>query len=123
MKNENPRHGGNVAGAVDLVDQHEDHIALASIFQSRSDNAWSVARGLEAAMRRDRAFFRRHPFLSEYTREIMPGEFSPSIIPVPQGYLLQGFVKVRRISANVRKRIVLAAIIVPEHEWRRHVGS
>jgi hypothetical protein len=84
--------------------------------------AVSNARGLEAVMKRDRAFFARHPFLSEYTREIMPGEFCP-IIPVPHGYQLQGFVKVRRISANVRKRIVLTAIVVPECEWRGHVGS
>jgi hypothetical protein len=76
--------------------------------------ARSNAPGLEAAMRRDRAFFKRHPFLSEYTREIMPGEFPPPIIPVTRGYKLQGFVKVRRISANVRKRSVLTAIVVPE---------
>jgi hypothetical protein len=116
MKNENPRRGGNATGAVDLVNQQHDNIAPSLKFQPRSDTGPSVARCLEAAMKRDRTFFARHPFLSEYTREIIPGEFSPSIIPVPQGYQLQGLVKVRRVSTNVRKRIVLTAIVVPERE-------
>jgi hypothetical protein len=116
MKNENPRRGGNAAGAVEIVIQQKDNIAPSLTFQPRNDTARSVARGLEAAMKRDRAFFARHPFLSEYTREIIPGEFSPPIIPVPRGYQLQGFVKVRRMSANVRKRTVLTAIIIPECE-------
>jgi len=37
MKNENPRHGGNVAGAVDFVDQQKDNIAPSPKFQSRID--------------------------------------------------------------------------------------
>ena len=79
-------------------------------------SAPSNARGLEAAMQRDRAFFRRHTFLLEYVRAIMPGEFSPLEFPVPPGCELEGLVKVRRISPNVRKRIVLAAIVVRECE-------
>jgi hypothetical protein len=114
--NENPRHGGNVAGAVELVDQQKDNIAPSLTFQPRNSAARSVARGLEAAMKRDRAFFAQHPFLSAYTREIIPGEFSTPMIPVPRGYQLQGFVEVRRISATVRKRIVLIAMVVPECE-------
>jgi hypothetical protein len=116
MKSENPRRGGNAAGAVELVAQQNDNIAPSSQFQPRDDTAQSDGRGLEAAMKRDRAFFAQHPFLSAYTREIIPGEFASSIIPVPRGYQLQGFVEVRRITANLRKRTVLAAIVVPECE-------
>jgi hypothetical protein len=76
--------------------------------------ARSNAPGLKAAHERDRAFFKRHPFLSEYAREIMPGEFPALEIPVPPGCKLQGLVSVRRISANVRKRTVLAAIVFRE---------
>src|SRR3984957_18684228 len=35
MKNENPRHGGNVAGAVDIFVERNDNIAPALKFQSR----------------------------------------------------------------------------------------
>ena len=110
MQIKNPRRGGNAAGAVELFDQPKDNTAPSLKFQPR--NALRV----DAAMKRDRAFFRQHPFLLEYTREIMPGEFSPSIVPVPTGCQFQGLVKVRRVSANVRKRIVLAAIVVPKCE-------
>jgi hypothetical protein len=114
MKNENPRHGGNVAGAEQIFHQQQDNIAPLLKFQPRNDTAASNAWGLETAMKRDRAFFKRHPFLSEYTREIMPGEFPQSIIPAPLGCRLQGLVKVKRISRNVRKRTVLTVIVVPE---------
>jgi hypothetical protein len=114
MENENPRRGGNAAGAVEIFAEHKDNIVPSLTFQPRNNAARSVAWGLEAAVKRDRVFFRRHPFLSEYVREIMPGEFSPSRIPLPPGYQLQGLVKVRRITENLRKRTVLAAIVVPE---------
>lgn len=78
--------------------------------------ARSNAPGLEGAMERDRAFFRRHPFLSAYTREIMRGEFPQSIFPVPPGYQLEGSIRVERISATMRKRVVLIAMIVAECE-------
>jgi hypothetical protein len=116
MKNDNPRRGGNAAGAVELVDQQQDNIAPPSKFQQRNDTARSNAPGLEAAMKRDRAFFKRHPFLSAYTREIVRGEFPQSIFPVPPGCQLQGSVKVTRISANVRKRTILTAMVVREYE-------
>ena len=83
------------------------------------NNALSNARGLEAAMERDRAFFHRHPFLPEYTREIMPGEFPALEAPVPPDCRLQGLVSVRRISPNVRKRTVLNAMIIRERNSRR----
>ena len=35
MKNENPRHGGNVAGAVDIFVQHKYNIASSLKFQPR----------------------------------------------------------------------------------------
>ena len=63
-------------------------------------------------MGRDRVFFARHPFLLEYTREIMPGEFPQLETPIPAGCQLQGLVNVKRISPNVRKRTVLGAMVV-----------
>jgi hypothetical protein len=66
---------------------------------SRS-NAW----GLDAAMKRDRRFFARHPFVSEYTREIMPGEFPPS--EMPPGCEAHGVVVVRQITPGVRFRFL-----------------
>ena len=118
MTNENPRRGSSsernvAAGAVELVDQHKDSIAPPLQFQSRDDIAQNNAPGLEAAMKRDQGFFRRHPFLEEYVREIMPGKFPPSIFLLPPGYQLQGLVRVRRISPNVRIRTVLTAMGVP----------
>jgi hypothetical protein len=83
------------------------------------NTARSNARGIEAAMGRDRAFFARHPFLSEYTREIMPGEFPQLETPMPVGCQLQGLVNVRRISPNVRKRTVLGAVVVQTNIARR----
>jgi hypothetical protein len=66
---------------------------------SRS-NAW----GLDAAMKRDRRFFARNPFISEYTREIMPGEFPPS--EMPPGCEAHGLVIVRQIAPGVRVRVL-----------------
>jgi len=37
MKNENPRHGGNVAGAVNIFAQHKENSAPSLKFQSRAD--------------------------------------------------------------------------------------
>jgi hypothetical protein len=116
MTQKNPRRGGAAGAVVKTVIQQNDNITPPSQFQPRDDTARSNTRGLEASVKRDRVFFRRHPFLSEYTREIMPGEFSPSIVPVPSGCEFQGLVKVRRITANLRTRTVLAAIVVPECE-------
>jgi hypothetical protein len=113
MKNENPRRGGNAAGAVGKVVQQIDSIAPLPKFQP---HVYTDAPGLDAAMERDRAFFRRHPFLSAYTRELMPDEFPPSIIPVPPGYELRGTIRVERISAHARKRTVLIAFAVPGGE-------
>jgi hypothetical protein len=62
------------------------------------EDAW----GLETAMKRDRRFFARHPFLSEYTREIMPGEFPRS--EMPPGCEAHGRVIVRQIAPGVRVR-------------------
>jgi hypothetical protein len=123
MKNENPRRGGNAAGAEQIFHQQQDNIAPLLKFQPHNDTAASNAWGLETAMKRDRAFFKRHPFLSEYTREIMPGEFLQSTIPVPRGCQLEGLVKVERISPNVRKRTVLAAIVSPECGWGSHMSA
>jgi hypothetical protein len=61
---------------------------------------------LEAAMERDRRFFVRHPFLSEYTREIMPGELPPSVVPkgIPASCEIRGSVTVRQIAPGLRVR-------------------
>jgi hypothetical protein len=83
------------------------------------NSAPSNAPGRDAAIKRDRAFFKRHPFLSEYAREIMPGEFSPLEFPVPPGCQLEGLVSVRRISPNVRTRTVLTAMVIRTHISRR----
>jgi hypothetical protein len=58
---------------------------------------------LEAAMERDRRFFARHPFLSEYTREIMPGELPPSVVPkgIPASCEIRGSVTVRQIAPGL----------------------
>jgi len=82
-------------------------------------SALSNAPGRDAAMKRDRRFFKHHPFLGEYAREIMPGEFSALEFPVPPGCELQGLVSVRRITPNVRKRTVLTAMVVRTHNCRR----
>jgi|SRR5581483_10938573 len=116
MKMENPRRGGNPAGAVVKVIQQNDNNAPPSKFQPRNESARSDARALEAAVARDKAFFARHPFLRTYRRELMPDEFPPSLIPVPQGCKLQELVEVRRIGANLRTRTVLMAIIAREGE-------
>jgi hypothetical protein len=60
------------------------------------------AAGLEAAMKRDRRFFKRHPFLSEYTREIMPGEYPEWAMPPASEP--HGIVTVRQIVPGVRLR-------------------
>ena len=80
------------------------------------NTAWSNAPGLEAAMKRDRAFFKRHPFLTEYVRELMPDEFPPSAIPVPPGCEVEGVVKVTRITSNVRIRAVENLIVFAKRE-------
>jgi hypothetical protein len=61
------------------------------------EDAW----GLEAAMKRDRRLA-LHPFLSKYTREIMPGEFPRS--EMPPGREAHGRVIVRQIAPGVRIR-------------------
>jgi hypothetical protein len=60
--------------------------------------------GLEAAMERDRRFFKRHPFLAEYSREIMPGEFPPS--EMPPSCEAHGVVIVQQIAPGVRVRVL-----------------
>jgi hypothetical protein len=62
----------------------------------------SNAAGLEAATERDRRFFKRHPFLSEYTREIMPGEYPEWAMPPNCDAF--GTVTVRQIVPGVRFR-------------------
>jgi hypothetical protein len=62
----------------------------------------SNAAGLEAATKRDRRFFKRHPFLSEYTREIMPGEYPEWAMP--PNCDAYGTVTVRQIAPGVRHR-------------------
>jgi hypothetical protein len=92
MTKDNPhRIVADAAGAVDQKDDHQT-TAPSALFQ----------RGLEAAMERDRRFFARHPFLSEYTREIMPGEFPPS--EMPRGFEAHGRVIVRQIAPGFRIR-------------------
>jgi hypothetical protein len=65
--------------------------------------AWSNP-GLRAAMERDRRFFARQPFLSEYTREIMPGEFPRT--EMPPGCEAHGAVIVRQIVPGFRVRLL-----------------
>jgi hypothetical protein len=90
MTKENPhRIVVDAAGAVDRTSDHQTTVPPAS-FQC----------GLEAAMERDRRFFARHPFLSDYTREIMPGEFPPS--EMPPGFEAHGHVTVRQIAPGFR---------------------
>jgi hypothetical protein len=96
MTNEDPhRIVADAAGAVDETN-HSQPTAPSASFQS----------GLEAAMERDRCFFARHPFLSEYTREIMPGEYPRSMIPkeIPASCEVCGVVTVRQIAPGLRTR-------------------
>jgi hypothetical protein len=67
-----------------------------------ASNAGAHAAGLEGAMERDRRFFKRHPFLSEYTREIMPGEYPAWAMPPSCDPF--GTVTVRQIVPGVRVR-------------------
>jgi len=62
--------------------------------------------GLEAAMERDRRFFERHPFLSKYTRSLMPGEYPRSMIPkeIAASCEVCGVVTVRQIAPGLRLR-------------------
>jgi hypothetical protein len=53
-------------------------------------------------MDRDRRFFQRHPTITEYTRDIVPGEFPPDLIP--RGRELQGRVTVRQVAPGFRIR-------------------
>jgi hypothetical protein len=64
----------------------------------------TVRSGLDAAMERDRRFFARHPFLPEYTREIMPGEFPAWA--TPPGCEAYGRVIVRQIAPGLRLRLI-----------------
>jgi hypothetical protein len=77
----------------------------------------SNARGLEAAMERDRRFFARHPFVSEYTREIMPGEFPSS--EMPPGCEAHGVVVVRQITPGVRFRFLKPDFFIVMLEQQR----
>jgi hypothetical protein len=69
--------------------------------KNSSDQDVNLA-ALEAAMKRDRLFFKRHPSLREYTREIMPGEFPRS--EMPPNCEAHGRVIVRQIAPRVRIR-------------------
>ena len=60
--------------------------------------------GLQAAVERDRRFFARHPFLSQYTREVMPGEFPSS--EMPPGCEAHGRVIVGQIAPGLRVRLI-----------------
>jgi hypothetical protein len=64
------------------------------------------ASGLEVAMELDRRFFAQHPFLSEYKRELIPGEYPPSNIPreIPASCEVRGSVTVRQIAPGLRMR-------------------
>jgi hypothetical protein len=65
-------------------------------------------------MERDRQFFARHPFLSEYTRELMPGEYPPSNIPreIPASCEVCGSVTVRQIAPGLRMREITDVFFV-----------
>jgi hypothetical protein len=81
------------------------------------NSTWSNTPGLQAAMERDRRLFARHPFLSEYTREIMPGEFSRT--EMPPGFEAQGTVIVRQIVPGFRVRLIKPEFFVTIQGQRR----
>jgi hypothetical protein len=83
----------------------------------RKNLAWSNTPGLQAAMERDRHFFARHPFLSEYTREIMPGEFPRT--EMPPGCEAQGTVIVRQFVPGFRVRLLKPEFFLVVTEQRR----
>lgn len=68
---------------------------------TENDNHGNAA-GLQLAMELDRNFFQQHPTFEEYTRNIVPGEFAPEIIP--RGRELQGRVTVRQVAPGFRVR-------------------
>jgi hypothetical protein len=71
--------------------------------QGNSPRKKFASSGLEAAMERDRRFFERHPYLSEYSREIMPGEYPLS--EMPPDCEAHGRVTVRQIAPGFRVRL------------------
>jgi hypothetical protein len=103
MTNDSPRRGQNTAGADAVAHSPQDQFtAPAPSFQSPYEDA----PGLEAAMERDRRFL-----LSEYAREILPGEFPLAL--VPRGYQPRGSVTVKQIAPGCPIRFPIFFQAVP----------
>ena len=111
MKNQNPRRGGNTAGAAGNIKQSECSSPPPEIQPHFAENDTAAidvvqlnereARGVDAANDYDRAFFAAHPPATVYVRNIIPGELAPLETPV------HGVVVVRQISPGLRMRHVI----------------